>query len=458
MGFNFAELAAQEKIEREKSFAELEETASNTILPASVEDMVLDNNTTVIPDEIANCGGLIAQGLEAMEASGMPMIPQYTVPVIITAISRAISGKLRVDNIHPNTMTIKVGPTSSGKSTADSILCREIYRQGSNTFYGPTDFASGPALFQALMGNPSGLVVIDEATALFRRYAGKPDATADGKRDALLEIYSKSGLEINKTYAQQRNCILIKNPCMSLIGNATPVIFDEVSETDFNTGMMQRFDFWCYDGPTPHRGHGGENPQLTAFVAALLRLHNCRVAGGNLREVFGESLSVPCAPEVRERMAKLSTDIINRQNASLDDADKGLIGRTYDLSIKYAMAHHASTVPLESLGCTLSMEDLEWGIQVANMLSDWKVRVMRSTTTSGDFHRRCEYFKKAIRVNSMARKSTTFKTMANRSTGLKNWKPHESDEVIKVLIKRGEILALEVKNRPTSYQLARKNI
>jgi hypothetical protein len=75
--------------------------------------------------------------------------------------------------------------------------------------------------------------------------------------------------------------------------------------------------------------------------------------------------------------------------------------------------------------------------------------------TTGDFHRKCEVFKKAILASMRAGKRPTFKTMMNRYRELKNWRRKESDEIIEILQMRGDIVVDESK-RPTAYFLAKK--
>ncbi len=185
--------------------------------------------------------------------AGLPDIPQYNFPVVLAALARAISGRIIATGYWPNLYLLKVGPTSSGKSSSDKFMQMRMAEK-LHGFYGPSDFASGPALLRALSQQPVALIVLDEATKMFRRYRGGPDPILDGKKDVLMELHSKTGMVYSKAYADMRNNIEIVNPCVSVTGNATPVIFDSIKQEDFDNGFMQRFDFFCYDGPILERG------------------------------------------------------------------------------------------------------------------------------------------------------------------------------------------------------------
>ena len=207
--------------------------------------------TLELPGEIINPGGLISECMTAMRQGGLPDIPQYNFPVVIAVLARAISGKMTLEGYWPNLYLMKIGPTSSGKSSSDKYMHDRL--GGIENFYGPSDFASGPALLRSLVDRPNVLSAIVEATKLFRRYR-TANPIADEKKDVLMELHTKTGGYYEKAYANQKDSIKINFPCVTVTGNATPVIFENIKEEDFETGMMQRFDFFCYDGKILNRG------------------------------------------------------------------------------------------------------------------------------------------------------------------------------------------------------------
>ena len=141
--------------------------------------------------------------------------------------------------------------------------------------YDPSDFASGPALLRALSQQPCALIVLDEATKMFRRYRGGPDPILDGKKGVLLELHSKTGRAYRKGYADMKNTISIQNPCVSVTENATPVIFYSIKQEDFEIGMMQRFDFFCYDGPILRRSRDNSS-MIDSVSDDVDELYSCR--------------------------------------------------------------------------------------------------------------------------------------------------------------------------------------
>lgn len=409
-----------------------------------------------IPDAVRNPGGLISLAMEALPKCGAPDIPQFTLATILTVLARSIAGKLIYQRTWPNVYNIKVGGTSLGKTDTDKAMKASLTGHVPPDFYGSTGFASGPAIMRSLSDSPKSMFVLDECTHLFKRYQ-HADPISDGIRDALLEIYSKSGEQVRKTYSDSRKNIEIDYPCLSLTGNATPVIFDSIRDEDFLTGTMQRFDWWYYTGKVLQRNEIElENKDMLAFAQAVGKICNSiQPVNGNLVTTNGVPLSIEATPECREILKELSVSNIDSTNAATGDAARGIISRRYHASIKYALIHMAGTRPVEALYQPMRPEDIEYGKAVAWMLADWKLNTLLAKVCQGDFHRDCELFKDAIIAALRTGNRPTFKLMVNRRPALKNWKRKDSEEVIAILVKRGEIV-LDESKKPTAYLLAKQ--
>jgi hypothetical protein len=427
----------------------------------SAEDCQLDDDLSLeIPEAVKNPGGLISLGMEALSQPGMVKIEQYSLPAILTVLANAIAGKLAFRGVHPNLFNVRVGKTSTGKTQGDKELKNGINSNNIIGFYGPSDFASGPALLRSMVDRPSCLVVIDEGTSLFRR-SGKADMVADGKRDALLELFSASGQRLEKAYADRRSNIIIESPCLSLTANATPTIFDSIENQDFATGLMQRFDFWAYDGPAPKRDRPVDdgNPALGEFVDAIKEIYEAYPGSLNVSnytkpEHPNSAFSLGITEDASDVLYEWSNTVVDRQNAVEDDGVAGIIARSYDLAIKYAMVHLAATRPTTELFEPLSVADIEYGIKTAWMLADWKISRLRSRVTCGDFDRDCELFKEAIRIAVGKGRRPTHSVLVDRRRQLKNFPPNYIEQIVKALTARCEVFVDTTKREP-AYNLVR---
>jgi hypothetical protein len=241
-------------------------------------------------------------------------------------------------------------------------------------------------------------------------------------------------------------------------GNATPVIFDSIKQEDFETGMMQRFDFFCYDGQILRRSR---DSSITDSVSdAVNELYSCRT-GTALQNVMNNPQEIGFSDQAWMLHDKWSEEITKEANLSDEGGARGIVSRQFEASIKYAMIHHASSVNTEKLAEPIAEESLQWGIDIAKMLAEWKLNVLPKKVTSGDFHRDCELFKDAIKAalkvtrkdRGKKQNKPTFAFLSNRRPALKNWDKRYSSSIIEVLTERGEII-LDEAGQSTSYYLA----
>lgn len=400
--------------------------------------------TTKLPDHIVDPGGIISMCMKEMVEQGCPDIPQYNLPVTLASIARSISGKARIAGLHPNLYVVKIGPTSSGKSTSD-ICMRKALKHLEN-FYGPNDFASGPALLRALENNPSPLIILDEVTRLFGGKRGV-NPIQDEKKDVLMELHTQTGQRYEKVYANRKDAIVVSNPTVTLTGNATPVIFDTIQQEDFHTGFLQRIEFFCYDGPSLYRSKGAQ----TQSGEKLLKLFRDMLTLAPPSHGFENELTQGAEKRVYNTWSRQVTDDANNTD---DEGQKGILSRRFDLSLKFAMIHHYSThFGTDEVFTRIGTSSVEWGIDLASILAKWKIGVLSKKVTMGDFHKDCETFKSAVvAVTSTNRKRRpTFAALVNRRSVMKNWDKKRLDTIVGALVERGEIYVDDLKRSKAYY-------
>ncbi len=447
-GTDYNDMAAEQGIESVRlSIAKIDNVYTvEDIVNIGVNDITLN-----LPESIIDPGGLISFGLESLLSADTSGIVQYSFPLVLSLIANAIAGKLRVGEVWPNLYNIKVGGTSTGKTEIDKIVKTAFRHAGIKDFYGPTDFSSGPGLLRGLEANPQCLINLDEITYMFKRF-DRPDPISAGKISTLLELHTNAGNEISKPYGNNKNSIFIEMPCVNIIGNATPVIFDDIRPEDFETGLIQRFDFWCYGGKIPQRRYISDgSDKIEKFVHKIEKL----IITSEKKCINTMGVQYPFNVEVEDTATKLlkkySQDIISFANKVNDCGKVGIISRKYNAAIKYAMIHMVSRGSFD----ILNIKDIEYGILLADLLADWKINILANKVTSGSFHKDCEIFKNAI-VSALkaGKQRPTFGILAGRKKILKNWKISYSEQIIDVLAKRGEII-LDNSGRKTAYLLAK---
>lgn len=398
--------------------------------------------------------GLIGQGLEALEGD----IIQYSLPLVLTVISRAIAGKISINGVWPNVFNIKVGGTSTGKTATDKKFMSCLNIDG---FVSMNDVASGPGIWRAVSENPHGMGLFDEVSGLFLRYNSKSnlDMIAEQKSNALCDLFTRSGQTFCKRYGDVKNTIQIDYPCVSIIGNATPTIFEAIQLRDFETGLLQRFDFWYYGGKIKSKALiiGSKYREKTIeWINELREIMGKRPKKETIATAICQNIEMTATDDAMAMIKDYSEYVVSEANKAESEGAIGFVSRRFDLALKYALIHHAAIFRAERLYNPVALSDIEFGIAIAEMLSQWKVDVLVEKVVSGNFHNDCETFKKAILLATKAGRNATYRYMATRKKALKNWQPKYAESIIEVLKKRGEIITKEGRDGTTVYYLPKK--
>jgi len=416
----------------------------------------------VIPKELYQNQGLISLGIDAAVNEGTSEIIQYQLSVIYALIARTIANKLSCQKVWPNLYNVKVGGTSTGKTEVDQVFNRALTKAGIEKFYGPTDFSSGPALLREMQEGetPQCLISLDEVSFLFKR--SKDDLINQGITKELLQLYTCAGLERTRPYSDASKNIKILNPCLILTGNATTDIFGNLKIEDLISGLIQRFDFFTYDGKIPYRKPAAyKNSAMDKFVSGLINIFKTfrpAQSSSDIAAAINACYDLSLTPDCENLLLEYSIKVIDSANEHKPDGEgiQGIISRNYHLAIKYAMIHRAATQPASELFNPLETKNLEYGIAVAGMLSEWKIKVLNKKITAGDFHKICETFKEAIEMAIRAGKQPTQKALCSRKKKLAELKPKDWQDVVSVLTERGEIIIEQSDYKDkTIYQLVK---
>ncbi len=432
-------LGAEEKIEIQRITIE------------DIKKEKINNISLQMPEKIINPGGLISLGMAALRNTEAPNIPQYSFPIVVSVISRALMGKVSYGGVWPNFYMVKVGGTSTGKTDADKIMKRFICNDiDMEKFYGQNDFASGPGLLRGMVESSQTLINLDEISYLFKRF-DKHDPITAGKIEVLLQLFTNCGLIYKKTYGNSKNSIILKNLCLSLIGNATIGIFDDIKPEDFISGLIQRFTFFCYDGAIPERKPYTDdyNADMAAFIKKIKEIYGKEddiKESNNLVDIIGGVVEMAADKKAYARLLEFSKHIVSAANNEEDQGKVGIISRKYYESIKYAMIYLAGAQ-------IMTVQAIDYGIDVADSLGDWKLNILPEKVYEGAFHRDCEIFKEGIIATLKVGKKPTGKMIANRRKRLKELRPHEFKNVITALAARKEIEIKDEPGRSTQYFL-----
>ena len=414
----------------------------------------LGSKETLIPEELYKGRGLIESGLSAVHDLSAINILQYNFPIVITLLASVLAGKIRVGHVHPSCFFVKVGGTSTGKTDIDKYSRASIFPHFNetlstndgkieirNSLYGVNDFASGTGLLRAIQKQPRSLITLDEISYLFMRHPGAYDPNALGKTKAILELSTSAGMRFERPYSDNANTIAIEYPIVNLIGNATPEIFKSFTHEDFHTGLIQRFDFFCYDGKVLKRDGKipSETDASTAFTDALKALFNVKKPEKRYDLVLDVAVDIGLDDEAVKKLSDYSDKITDELNAEEDDGVKGIISRRYNAAVKFALIHVGATRSPKDIFEPVTSEDLAFGIALADILANWKLKVLAPNVHAGEFDTLCRAFLEGAKSAVVRGRKPTGAVIVNCRPRLKNLRPREWDDIVKVLKAQGLI-------------------
>jgi len=430
----------------------------------SVEEIKKEDTdkTLQIPKSLWEDKGLISLGMDAASRLSAIDIVQYNFPLIISTISTALAGNICFGQVHPSCFFIKIGSTSTGKSQTDRALRRvisplfETPNQNNdvfNSFYGITDFASGPGLLRSVSKNSRSMINVDEITYLFSAgLSGKADPTEKQKISAILELSTSAGDRMERAYSDNGNNIVINQAIVNMIGNATPLIFKALSLEDFQSGLVQRFDFFSYGGDIPYRKR---LPDLNAdigklFAEKIYALKNIEKPNGRYDMITNAPINIGIEKKAESKLMEFSKSVIDAANDEKDEGIKGIISRRYDAASKFALIHAGATREKEIFFKPLKVKDLDYGIELADLLAEWKINVLTGKISSGKFDSDCSLFLEGAKAAISVGKAPTWNAITRRRKALKNLNPREIDDIVEAL-KRNSSISIDDSGKVPQY-------
>ena len=180
-----------------------------------------------------------------------------------------------------NLYMLLLAPTGRGKSAmAKGIdrLVTEIKITGTpmvDDFIGPAEFASGPALHNAVSENPSMLCVFGEFGLKLKAMSGtRTNENEEAQLRLLLDLYNKSGrfdeLRERRYADKAKSTPRVRSPAVTIVGESTPeTIYENLSHELVRNGLLPRFILMECDSERPPRNRtaGGNPPE--ALVSRL---------------------------------------------------------------------------------------------------------------------------------------------------------------------------------------------
>ncbi len=310
-----------------------------------------------------------------------------SIGIVQTAIGRKVQSWT---GLSPNDYHLVLAPTASGKEGPLTFASKLFSAAGNAQYLMPEKFQSGNGLLAALAAQPSAIWFADEfgkvLASILDAKGKNPQARAIA--DALLVLYGKSSSRFNGSAYAAGKSHEIEAPHLSIVGVATGhTVFSEISQDQVLDGMLGRIAFWrVRERPEKNRDI---DPDISDTIAGKLARWLAWSPGlGNLADLSSASLKpsilrLEPTPEARQRWQG-HEDAIDTKMESERAIRSALWGRVAARSMKLAMVHRMARIgePAainEFNFPELEIEDINWGIKLANWSANLASDLVRET-------------------------------------------------------------------------------
>jgi hypothetical protein len=253
--------------------------------------------------------------------------------------------------------------------------------------YGPftnfvdfTEYASGPALIKACLGNPSFVNVSGEWGRRLKRIAQEDgrDGPLQTLRTQMTNLYQKSGptsMAGGMGYSNQDNNVAsIQGVAYSMIGETTPgTFYESLTEGMMEDGFLSRFLIVGYDGGRPKR-----NEEMIQIPDDALRDHVVNIAAQAHRLMTANDSQLIGRTEEASAIIRAFDDEADAHLAHLNDESRRQMWNRATLKALriagiMAVCDHY-TVPI------IRAEHINWAIDMVRR----DIAMMRKRMSSGD--------------------------------------------------------------------------
>lgn len=243
-----------------------------------------------------------------------------------------------------------------------------------------TEYASGPALVKACVGNPCFVNVSGEWGRKLKRLATEDgrDGPLQTLRTQMTNLYQKSGPQSivgGIGYSSQDNNVAsVAGVSYSLIGETTPgTFYESLTESMMEDGFLSRFTVIEYDGKRPP---GNPNMGIAPDDALKTTLNNMAVQADMLI-AKDESHLLNITTEASQMLSAFELECDNRINSTDDESRRQMWNRA---ALKVLRIAGLLAVADNYLAPWITPEHIAWAKDV--VMRD--ISIMRKRLDSGD--------------------------------------------------------------------------
>lgn len=439
------------------------------LVAKSIEEIKTEHekySTTIIPPKLYQ-NTAIETGIKmATDLLGYESIT-FSFVEILMLISTAISNKIQVSDNYSSHIIFKIAKSGSNKSHIYNQFHRVLYPETIETLntneiksklYGVSKIASGPAYFRYKSKNPFCYDHLDEIQFLIEQ-GNSNDTLAKGKREAILELFSSSGKILNIPYADENKNLLIKYPCINIAGGATSLLFSTLKIDDVESGLVARILFFTHDDKLEENEiffPKNDTANVKAFKDFIFNLINVQKPIERIPlDQPDNAINIGMSLEAQALYIDYKLQGHREMNNNKSDLIRTCLARKLEHAVKLSLIHHAATKKITKLFEPVEKTSLEWGIELTEILTGWKINYLIKKIPAGIHDKHIKMLIEAFTEN--ARHSGVNECNLTKAIEIKpllgNLNRKDWEYVLTAVKARKLVEAFKDKNNETYYKL-----
>lgn len=254
---------AQKKFEEEEAKEEVP-SARAASAPTSAKLPAALRQPNIAPHLYAGLPSIMRAIHEHILLGAAKPQPALTLASTLTLMAAAIGRKAELDGwgTRANIYALAVAHSGAGKERLMSGVKEIVSAAGLPNLVGVEEVASDSGILTSVVSQPNQVMLIDEIHYLFAATKNsKSGAHMVNVASTLLRLYSSSRTRFRgKSYADGTQNREVNEPCVSVLGTATPKgLFAALSSADVDGGLLSRFTLFSAGDNDPR----GRTPTFT---------------------------------------------------------------------------------------------------------------------------------------------------------------------------------------------------
>ena len=325
-----------------------------------------------MPSEVFNVGGIIGRMLEHNARTSLGPMPEIALGGALALMSVITGHKVKdFRNLRTNLYVICLAPSGAGKDDSRKANKRILLKLGHHNMVAPTKIKSSAGMVSALVKNNPSLFQLDELSQVLRTMRD-PDRNPhmSDVLTVLLEAWSETtGIYEPGAYADSSKNPIIDQPHLVLYGTSVAANFwPSLTKSNMSDGLVGRLLVFEHDG-YPDDSDGGDpedwNESLLAEVQSWCDFQP--PATGNMKSP--NPVLLPHTEDALDRYMNHRRAINARKDEN--EIRAALWRRCNEKVGKLAMLSACSrNPPVTGSLPRIELSDVNWGIQVANWLTN----------------------------------------------------------------------------------------